>query len=492
GGAVARTRWGSAALEVLAQRADVPVVVLDEAGRVGYINPFARARLGVRADEAIGATLAQLAHPRELDEIERLLGVAAEVSRDGVRRVWTGTARALGALGAGDVELLPAEGSNVVCVGVAPDTERREREQLLDMASDAIAVFELNGRVVSWNESAAELLGWSQEDAVRALLWEVLGLGEGEARQLLAEVRSRGTWRGKLEYVARDGSLRRTESSWTLVDGIQGEQGAVLMIAMDVTQREALKRQSMRSERVERVALMARGIAHDLNNMLAPVPTYTHMLRMELEDKLEDLSDIGAIEAAVDRATQLLQNVLEFSRASAHTRRKLVLWAELIEHLGRTVLATFPKSIQVVLELRAREAVVLGEPTQLEQVLLHLCVNARDAMRDGGRLGLRLDIADEGGPRPAQLRPGRYAVVTVSDTGAGIEAPALEEIFAPFYTTKQTGRGAGLGLARTHQIVREHDGSITVESEVGVGSHFAVWIPLVEDDKSPGTSPPRG
>jgi nitrogen-specific signal transduction histidine kinase/CheY-like chemotaxis protein len=257
----------------------------------------------------------------------------------------------------------------------------------------------------------------------------------------------------------------------------------------DVTETRDVQVRAQTQDRLAAIGQLAAGIAHDFNNLLAVIVLHAEMglLQGELSPRLRDY--LGTILNQANRAGDLVQQVLDFSRRAVLERRPLRLGPFVAEQ-ARLLARTLPESIAVCFADEEVDYTVSADPTRLQQVIVNLALNARDAMIDGGDLCFALELIDaegaEGGPLP-ELREGRWVRLSVRDTGHGIPAQVLPHIFEPFYTTKAP-LGTGLGLAQVHGIVKQHEGEIDVVSEAGVGTTFALYLPAIE--AAPPEPPP--
>jgi PAS domain S-box-containing protein len=401
-----------------------------------------------------------------------------------------------------DVTAYPTEDGLVVYFRDV--TERREADRrlaqqatMLDKAQDAILVRDLDDTILFWNKSAERLYGWSAEEAVGRDAHELVNERSVEFLAAKQELLTRGEWTGTLRQVARDGRRVVTECRWTLVRNDDGEPESVLAINTDVTERRNLEQQFLRAQRLESIGTLAGGIAHDLNNVLAPVMMSLDLLRDLAGPQGQEL--IESLRQSVGRGADLVRQVLTFARG-LDGRKERVDLRQVVREVETVVRDTFPKRIEASVDLPQGAAYVLGDATQLHQVLLNLVVNARDAMPNGGALRIAVSRAELSGPEAVSLRlaPGRYVKLAVIDDGEGISPEQQEIIFEPFFTTKEVGHGTGLGLSTVQSIVRGHDGAVQLQSELGKGSTFTCWFPLVGDDEeqpsapSPARKLPRG
>ncbi|HSY74841.1 MAG TPA: ATP-binding protein, partial [Dongiaceae bacterium] len=248
----------------------------------------------------------------------------------------------------------------------------------------------------------------------------------------------------------------------------------------DITERKQLEEQFLRAQRLESLGVLVSGIAHDLNNALAPILIGSNILRSEpLSPEAAGILD--TMETSANRGAEMVKQVLAFARGG-DSGRMIMRIDRLVKEMGKIITDTFPKNIECRISVDADCSPVSGAPTQLHQILMNLCVNARDAMPDGGALTLatkniRLDTV--AAAKIPGAKPGNYLCVSVADTGDGIPAEQLEKIFQPFFTTKEPGKGTGLGLSTSLSIAKNHDGFLTVSSEAGCGTEFKLFLPAV-------------
>lgn len=354
----------------------------------------------------------------------------------------------------------------------------RQQARLLDQARDAIVVRDLRGRITYWNHSAERLYGWSAQEALgqdeRDLVaGDIVGFEEA-----LAHTRANGAWTGELTQVDRLGRELVVEARWTLVHDEVDDNWAILTISTDVTERRQLEAQFLQAQRMESLGTLASGIAHDLNNALSPVLMAGQLLADdETDPQRRELIDVIADSAR--RGADMVQQVLSFARG-VEGKRITVDVGAIVRDLDRLARETFPKRVTVRTNVAPDLWWVTGDPTQLHQVLLNLCVNARDAMPRGGTLSISLaNLVVEGRRRAHRpdLAPGPYVRITVSDTGHGMTREVLDHIFEPFYTTKSAESGSGLGLSTSLGIVESHGGSLEAHSRPGLGSIFTIDLP---------------
>jgi PAS domain S-box-containing protein len=358
----------------------------------------------------------------------------------------------------------------------------REQASLLDKAQDAILVTDLERRLTFWNKSAERLYGWTADEVLGKVVTEVF-YPAGDARevqQAYEDLFARGEWTGELQPKTKSGRKVVIESRWTLVRDAAGEPRSILSINTDVTDRRQLEQQFYRAQRLESIGTLAGGIAHDLNNVLAPVIMGVSLLRDRAVD--EDSREIlETVSNSAQRGAQMVAQVLSFARGQ-EGRRVEIQPADLVADVVRIARDTLPKHIEIVTNVHQDLPPIFGDSTQCHQVLINLCVNARDAMPNGGTLTLSAEAvtftSTVGTSRPADLADGTYVVIRVEDTGIGMSPQLIDKIFDPFFTTKEAGKGTGLGLSTSLTIVRSHGGQIRVFSEPHRGSRFDVYLPV--------------
>jgi PAS domain S-box-containing protein len=366
--------------------------------------------------------------------------------------------------------------------------EQRVREQaaLLDNATDAILVRDMDDRIQFWNRGAQRLFGWAEGEVLgqdaNQLLFRAIAPSLQEA---LATVLAKGEWNGELAHRTRNGREVVVESRWTLLLDAEGRPKSKLVINTDVTEKKRFQAQALRTQRLESIGILAGGIAHDLNNVLTPILLAVELLKPRLTDPGSQ-TIVNSLQASAQLGAEMVKQILAFARGEEGQHVEMQL-KHLLRDVEQTVQHTWPKSITIRSCVPRDLWLVSGNATQLHQVLMNLCSNARDAMPQGGILNLAAEnICIQGPPAngtecpplPARkAKPGPYVLCRISDTGVGIAPEFLDKVFDPFFTTKQRGKGTGLGLSTALGIVQTHGGFMNVWSKVNRGTEFSVFLP---------------
>ena len=480
---------------MLFERHPLPMWVYDEETlRFLAVNEAAIDKYGYSRDEFLARTTDEIRPP---EEVERVHAYHAAVrGTDGATTGLTGPWRHIRKDGTvieveNNWSVLPFNGRpGILCV-INDLTARkrfeqtsREQVRLLDLASDAIIVCDLSGAINFWNQGAERLYGWKAEEALGLQMVELLIADLAKLSETEEGVRVQGEWNGELRHKTKEGRMVIVNSRWTLVHDDYGEAKSVLVINTDLTERKQLETQFLRTQRLESIGTLASGIAHDLNNILSPIlMSATVLRRSSMAPDAEKLLNI--IESSAERGAGIVKQVLTFARG-VEGERVLLQPKHLIGEMGKILAQTFPRNIDLQTQFPPDLWTVMGDATQLHQVLMNLCVNARDAMTPkGGTLTLgaeNIDVDQHFAKMNPGARLGPHVVLRVGDTGSGMSAETLDKIFDPFFTTKEVGKGTGLGLATVMGIVKSHGGFINVLSEQGAGTTFKIYLP------SPGSS----
>jgi two-component system cell cycle sensor histidine kinase/response regulator CckA len=347
----------------------------------------------------------------------------------------------------------------------------------------AIIAVDFQRNVKIWNPAAEKMFGWSASEVVGGRVPFVSDDKRKESDEFnMRALKGESFNNFELQRTRRDGAvLDLLVSAAPTYDG-DGKIDGFLTVATDVTEHKSLERQFLRTQRLESVGALASGIAHDLNNVLAPIRMSLQLLRERTTDAIARRT-LDSLETCVGRGADLIRQILTFARG-VQGERIPVQMRHIIRDTKEVVLQTMPKAVEIQADIPTDLWTVTGDATQLQQVFMNLCLNARDAMPNGGTLSIRarnilLTAADS--TANLGLPAGPYLFVEVSDTGTGIPPEIQSKVFEPFFTTKEMGKGTGLGLSTVAAIVRNHGGRINLYSEVGRGASFKVYFPAVRD-----------
>ena len=383
-----------------------------------------------------------------------------------------------------------AAGSPVRIIGCMTDlTQRRAAEEklaqqaaLIDEARDAISVRDLDNRITFWSKGAERIYGWSAAEAIGSRWFELLSIDQPAFEAALEVVLREGEWSGENERTSASGAKLIVNSHWTLMRDGQGRPKSILSIETDITERTKLEQQFLRAQRLESIGTLSGGIAHDLNNLLMPIMMGVDLLKRLKPDE-QELKVIRQIERSAKRGSSLVKQMLSFA-LGVDGSRVAVHVGDVVAEVQSIAENTFPKNVRFESDLPEDIWPILGDPTQVHQVLLNLCVNARDAMPGGGQLSVSARNADLDAQYAAMhggAAAGKYVLIRVADNGAGMTKEVLDRIFEPFFTTKDLGKGTGLGMSTTLGIVRSHGGFVQISSELGKGSSIDVYLPATTE-----------
>jgi len=379
------------------------------------------------------------------------------------------------------------------------DERIRQQASLLDNARDAILVCDLAYDIIYWNKGAESIYGWTLEEALGCSIEQILFGGEDTRFDDIRDAIARtAEWKAELVQQTKDKKKIVVESRWTLVRNDIGQPDYILIINTDITEQKRTEEHLLRAQRMESIGTLAGGIAHDLNNILSPITMAVDMLQLKTTDAADE-KWLSLIRESADRGADLIKQVLTFARG-LEGERILVQTKHVVKDLVSILKETLPRSITLRHEIPGDLWPVSADPTQIHQVLMNICLNARDAITGGGQIKIVVQnvyLDDNYARVNLDASPGRYVLVSVEDSGVGMSAETLDRIFDPFFTTKAIGHGTGLGLATALTIVKSHGGFINVYSEAGKGSKFSVYLPAaisseLETPKHSAAAMPRG
>lgn len=356
----------------------------------------------------------------------------------------------------------------------------QEHAHLLELVHDAIIVRNLDDKITYWSSGAARIYGFTSEEAIGKFAPDLIGVRElDDFYSARAELFTQGNWTGEFHQRTKEGKIILVQSRWKLVRNSANEPTSILVTNTDITERKSLEQQLFRSQRLESIGALASGIAHDLNNILTPAILGMELLKLKLPDE-SNHKRIDTVISTIQRGSGLIGQVLSFARGAPDERESINM-NDIIDEVAKIARETFPRDIDVALNLPTEALMVKGNTTQLHQILMNLCINSRDAMNaKGGTLSIEASyvVANESLiNKYMDAKAGSYVLITVRDTGKGIPHSLQDKIFEPFYTTKELGKGTGIGLTTVFSIVRNLGGFIGLYSEVNIGTAFSIYLP---------------
>jgi len=353
----------------------------------------------------------------------------------------------------------------------------------LDSSADAIVIYDLKGITRYLNLAFTHLFGWSLEEIEgRPIPMIPEPEQEKTSAMVRALIRDGVSYQGfETKRLTKDGRLLDVSISASRVDDHRGELSGVLVTLRDISERKGLEAQLLHAHKMEAIGTLAGGIAHDFNNILQAISGYSQILLMGKKSDDPDYMKLEAIEKSAQKASELTKQLLIFSRKVQSELRQMDLNRS-VETASRLLERTIPKMIHIDLRLDKGVHDINADPVQIEQIIMNLGINARDAMPEGGSLILETKdiLLDEAYCKShVGAMPGDYVQMRITDTGCGMDEPVLEHIYEPFFTTKAAGKGTGLGLAMVYGIIKNHDGYIFCSSKPGEGTTFDIYFPVL-------------
>lgn len=383
------------------------------------------------------------------------------------------------------------KGEPGVVVWVRDISKRKRSEEAqkrlataVEQAAEAIVITDTTGRIQYVNPAFERVSGYVRDEVLgrNPRVLKSGNLDKTFYKNLWDTIHKGEVWTGRFVNKRKDGSIYKEDSTISPVRDSNGKIVNFVAVKRDMTEHLQLSEQLLQAQKMEAVGILAGGIAHDFNNLLQVTLGYSELLLSQKEDDDPDSADLQKIFHAAKNGADLVQRLLTFSRKVEPKPRPLNLNRQVVQ-VEKLLRRTIPRMIAIQLDLSDNLARIHADPSQVEQVLMNLAVNARDAMPDGGKLTMRtatVTLDNEWCKIHMGPKPGEYVLLTVSDTGLGMDKATVDHIFEPFYTTKELGRGTGLGLAMVYGIVKQHNGHIMCESEIGRGTSFNVYFPAIE------------
>jgi PAS domain S-box-containing protein len=374
---------------------------------------------------------------------------------------------------------------------VLRESENEDLRVTLNSIGDAVIATDAAGRVVRMNTVAEKMTGWPANEANAVSLFKVLGTSNMAEFQKIEQSFKKILLQGQvsesltqISFTAKDGTERQVNYSGAPIRNLDSSIVGVVLVIRDVTEQLRLEEQLRQTQKMESLGQLASGIAHDLNNMMTGISGNAQMIQQMSQNPEYILQASKTILAITDSATELMHNLLAFAHKTKIQTAPVDIHA-CINDVKNILEHSIGKHIEIIENLKASNTIVCGESALLQNVLINLSLNARDAMTNGGTLTIATDnvMLDQKfcSKSSFDLVPGLYIAVRVRDTGQGMSPDVQKRIFEPFFTTKEIGKGTGLGLSAVYGIVKSHKGSITVHSKTGQGTTFAVYLPVDEN-----------
>jgi two-component system cell cycle sensor histidine kinase/response regulator CckA len=481
----------------LFERAGDGIIVVDvegdQAGNIVSANQVAAEMHGYDMEEFLSLKMSELDTEEEearMADLFRRVRQGETVKTEHYHRKKDGTVLPI-ELSAGLIEIAGHKYSLSINRDI---TERRKAEAkrlllatALEQATESVEITDSDGMIVYVNPAFEKTTGYSRSEAVGKKP-SILGSGRHDAtfyRDMWDTISRGQPWTGNIISKSKDGKQFEEEVTISPVKDDSGKVVNYVAVRRDVTNELLLQKQLVEAQKMEAVGTLAGGIAHDFNNLLQVINGYTEMALFDIKEGDIGYSEFQEIKGAARSAAELTQSLLTFSRRVESKLRPLDLNREL-QSVAKMLSRTLPKMIEIDIHLSEPLDMVNADPSQLQQVVMNLAVNARDAMPDGGKLVIetRNVFLDEEYCRShLETKPGKYILLSVSDSGTGMDTRTRGHIFDPFFTTKKTGKGTGLGLSIVFGIVKSHGGTIGCYSEPGEGTTLKIYLPSFTADQ---------
>jgi PAS domain S-box-containing protein len=469
------------------------VLVLDRTGKIIRFNRTCETVCGYSFEEVRDRHVWDfLVPPEEVEGVKKVFSSLTAgmfpnkhenywIAKDGTRKLisWSNTAL-LDAGGA--IEYVIPTGIDITEHRKAENALKEEKkfsDTIIDSLPGMFYICDQEGRLLRWNNNEKAVTGYSVEELSRMNVLELFREDRALIANILQEVLDKGRASAEARITTKSGSFLPF-----LLTGFRmttNEKQYIVGVGIDISERRKLEEQLRQSQKMESIGTLAGGIAHDFNNILTAVIGYGSLLQLKMRRDDPLMHNVGQILASANRAASLTQSLLAYSRKQLLNPRVVDLNA-IIRKVEQLLAHLIGEDVEMKTMLAEKQIFVLADPGQIEQVLMNLAANARDAMPDGGKLYIETELTemDEEGVRTHDVqKPGLYALIAVTDSGMGMDEKTRERIFEPFFTTKEVGKGTGLGLAMVYGIIKQHEGSVHVYSEEGRGTTFKIYLPVV-------------
>ncbi len=483
----------------LYQHTPIMLHTIDEEGRLTSVNDFWTKKIGYTREEVLGLDSYRFLTEESRRRIEKSepdfikLGIA----RDRPYQVRKKNGKIMDILLSATTEK-DAKGKAIRSLVAIVDITKLKRAkekvkiflQVIEQSPVEVIITDTRGIIEYVNPKFTQVTGYTAEEAIgntQSILKS--GTTPQETYKTLWEtVKAGGEWRGEIQNKKKCGELYWESMFISAIKNTAGDTTHYLAIKEDITKQKQAEMERVQfeekfrqSQKMETIGRLAGGIAHDFNNILQAIHGYVDLCLEDLESNTQVYKDLQEVMIATDRAKEIVQQILAFSRTELPELKPVSMHAVVSEAL-KLLKITLSPNIEIHKHIKESESLVVANSAQMHQIVMNLCVNALDAMKDrGGVLTISLEtvaICDAFKKDIPTLSDEKYVQLTISDTGTGINKKVLDRIFEPFFTTKEVGKGTGLGLSVVHGIVQAHHGNISAESEPGQGTTFRVWLPV--------------
>jgi len=481
------------------------VAVVDLDGNLEYLNTAFAMMHGYSPDELIGKNLSIFHSPEQLASVD---AANLQIKETGVFKgeIWHVRQDGTEFLTIMHNSLIKdTEGKPVGMIGTIRDiTERKQAENKLKASEErfhsifsnipniAVQGYDCDRKVTFWNKASEKLYGYSQDEAINNQLEDLIIPPEMK-ENIISMIQN---WHennvsipnGELVLMKKDRSPVQVYSSHVMIEKSNGEK-EMFCIDLDITERKQAEKIMLKASRMEATATLAGGIAHDFNNLMVGVLGYADLLRMQYDTEPGAMDMLNTIADSARKAGELAQQLLAFARGGKYQPKTMNL-NDTVQETLRLNERSFPPRIRIERDIEPDLLNINADPTQMNQVVTNLCINAVEAIEKNGRIIIttrNIDIDAKFAALHPSLKAGRYVYISVEDTGCGMDKTTLSKVFEPFFSTKFQGRG--LGLAAVYGIIKNHDGYISAYSEVGTGTAFKVYLPATESEAPPEQKP---
>lgn len=380
-----------------------------------------------------------------------------------------------------DMELQKREGEYIQLYEESQKAEKIYRS-LIHSSADPIMIYDIQGQITYISPAFTSTFQWTMAETLQMEAMFVPPSEIPALRSIFTDLIRNNRIFNEYETkrYAKDGEMLEVNISASCFDDHMGKPAGILMILRDVSERNRLESQLIQSQKMEAIGTLAGGIAHDFNNILGAMMGYSEMMLMDIDENSVQYNYLQQVMSAGMRAKDLVKQILTFSRQKEQDRKPMMLDKVVAEALN-LLRASLPTTIDIRVKLDSVQGSIMADPTQVHQILMNLCTNAAHAMENKGVLEVALEDDEMMNDRKKNdLEPGEYIKLIVKDTGKGMDQAIIKRIFEPYFTTKEQGKGTGMGLAVVHGIVKSYGGTIRVHSDIGAGTVFEIFFPKIK------------